>query len=137
VAAVDSRQAVKEKAWSRRGPTTPVRASRGKGRGMQRLPGLLLRHPLGREFAQPTVDQRQQPACRVRIALLEGVQQSGDARRQCYRRTASLWARQRVSRLKLRKTRSWTMLSCSCPRSHLLVSEEGYTRKSSTRSSDD
>jgi hypothetical protein len=40
---------------------------------LKRLPGLLLRHPLRRQAAQLVVDQRQQPAGRVGVALLEGV----------------------------------------------------------------
>ena len=38
----------------------------------------LLHHALRRELAQLVVHQRQQPAGRVRVALLEGSQQRGD-----------------------------------------------------------
>jgi hypothetical protein len=82
--------------------------------------------------------QPQQPAGRVRVALVEGAQQLGDVvahLRQIIPTQRSV--RQRVAGLKLRRTRSWAMRSCKCPMSHLLVSEKDYTRKSSTRSSDD
>ena len=48
------------------------------GRRLQRLPGLLLRLPLGGQFAQLVVDQPQQPAGRVRVALTQSVQELGD-----------------------------------------------------------
>jgi hypothetical protein len=43
-----------------------------QGGRLQRLPGLLLGHPLHRQLAQLVVDQRQQPAGSVRIALTQG-----------------------------------------------------------------
>jgi hypothetical protein len=73
----------------------------------------------------------------VRIAALEGAQQLGNVGHQPHRISTSRRARQRVAGLKLRSMRSWAMRSCSCPLSRLLVREKGYTRKRSTRSSDD
>src|SRR6516165_4053135 len=43
----------------------------------QRLPWPLLGHPLRRQVAQLLVDQRQQPAGPVRIALTQGAQELG------------------------------------------------------------
>jgi hypothetical protein len=45
--------------------------------GLERLPRLLLRHPLGGQLAESDVDQRQQPAGRVRVALTQGIQELG------------------------------------------------------------
>jgi hypothetical protein len=49
-----------------------------QGRGLERLPLLLLRHSLGGQVAQFVVDQRQQTAGRVRVALTQGAEQLGD-----------------------------------------------------------
>jgi hypothetical protein len=49
-----------------------------QGRGLQSLPRLLLGQPLGRELAQLIINQRQQLLCGVRIALLDGGQNTGD-----------------------------------------------------------
>jgi hypothetical protein len=48
-----------------------------QGGELQRLARALLRHPLCRQLAQLVVDQRQQPAGRVRVALTQGTQQLG------------------------------------------------------------
>ena len=49
-----------------------------QGRGLQRLPGRLLGHPLGGELAQLVVDERQELLRGVRVALLDGAQDSSD-----------------------------------------------------------
>src|SRR5262249_24553188 len=49
-----------------------------QGRGLKRLPGLLLRQLLGRELTQLVVDQWQELLCGVRIAVLDGGQDVGD-----------------------------------------------------------
>ena len=48
-----------------------------QGRRLERLAGPLVGQLLGRQLAQLVVDQRQQLGGRVRVALLDGVQQSG------------------------------------------------------------
>jgi hypothetical protein len=45
-----------------------------QGRGLQRLAGPFLRHPLGRQLPEIVVDQRQKRLCRGRIALPEPLQ---------------------------------------------------------------
>jgi hypothetical protein len=50
-----------------------------QGGGLERLAGLLLRQSLGRQFAQLIVDQRQQPAGGVWVALVHGAQEPGDS----------------------------------------------------------
>ena len=49
-----------------------------QGCGLERLPGLLLGHLLGRQPAQFLIDQRQELLGRVGIALLDGGEDSGD-----------------------------------------------------------
>jgi hypothetical protein len=49
-----------------------------QGRGLQRLAGLFLSEPLGREFAELLVDQRQELLGGVRVALFDGGQDAGD-----------------------------------------------------------
>ena len=48
-----------------------------QGRGLEGLPGLLLRQPLGGELAQLVVDQRQEPLGRLGVALLDGREDAG------------------------------------------------------------
>ena len=49
-----------------------------EGGGLKRLSGTFVRHLLHRQFAQLVVDQGQQLAGSLRIALLDGAQDSGD-----------------------------------------------------------
>ncbi len=49
-----------------------------QGGVLERLPALLLRHPLGRQLAQLLVHQRQQFLRCVGITLLEGIQELRD-----------------------------------------------------------
>jgi hypothetical protein len=45
-----------------------------QGGRLQRLTGRRVRYPVGRQFAQFVVDQREQLTCRLLVALLDGVQ---------------------------------------------------------------
>jgi len=47
-------------------------------RGLERLPGLLVRHPGGRQFAQLVIDQREQLIGGMGIALLDCRQDVSD-----------------------------------------------------------
>ena len=49
-----------------------------QGRGLERLPRLLLGQLLRRQLAQLVVDQRQELLGGVRVALLDGGQDAGD-----------------------------------------------------------
>ena len=49
-----------------------------QGGGLERLARLLLRHPLGRQLAQPVIDQRKELLRGVRVAMLDRVKQRGD-----------------------------------------------------------
>ena len=68
-----------------------------QGGGLKRLDGLLLRDPLRCQFAQLVVDQRQQPAGRVRIALTQGAQELRHLAHQAQIITAGKKARQQVA----------------------------------------
>ena len=48
-----------------------------QGRGLERLPGLLLGQPLRGQLAQLVVDQRQQLLGGLRVALLDGREDAG------------------------------------------------------------
>ena len=48
-----------------------------QGRGLERLPGLLLGQPLRGQLAQLVVDQRQELLGGLRVALLDGREDAG------------------------------------------------------------